>query len=211
MDTENRRFVIPGERLSVEEELAPSDNTYSEDGIVYAASSGEVKIRENAVSVEPIKHVIKIGRGMMVLGTVSNEMRSVAFVSIDSIRSKNRETLAIKDGKIITKSRGHFDRGGRGRMHDNPRDRGGQVEEKPCKVGDTIIARVVGEDDDIYILSLATPEAGVVYARCSECGNFMEPSGGSMVLRCVGCKRSESRKISSYYGKPEEIKKLFND
>lgn len=47
-------FVNPGDRLSMEEEYAPSVNTYVEDGVVYAAAVGNKVIKDGAIGVAPL-------------------------------------------------------------------------------------------------------------------------------------------------------------
>ncbi len=208
------RFVNPGEKLSMEEEYAASENTYVEDGTVYAASTGMLVVKDGAISVMPLRDVRKIERGMMVVGRVTDAMKSVIFVAIDRVSSSNKEYFALKDGKIILRQQRQFDRGGRGRppfgdrgVRREPRE----SEEKPCRTGDTVVARVLAEENDTYVLSLNTPEAGVVYSMCSMCGNPMELGDSPNVLYCHSCRRGEHKKVSSYYGKPEEIKKYFDN
>ncbi|HUC38973.1 MAG TPA: hypothetical protein VL944_02490 [Candidatus Acidoferrum sp.] len=202
------QLVNPGERLSMEEEYVPSTNTYVEDGSIYSASTGTVMIKEGAIAVEPMKEIKKIDRGMLVLGKVTDNMKSVVFVEIQRMTSQNKEYLPLKDGKIIMRSRPPMGRGPmRGRGGERPREE----DEKPCKSGDIVIARVIADETDIYVLGLASPEAGVIHASCSECGGPLEASVKPNTLFCNYCKRDEHRKLSIYYGKPEEIKKYFDN
>jgi len=144
-------------------------------------------------------------------------MKKVVFVNIDNITSKNREYFAPKDGKIIMRSRDDrfgggrmmHDRMDRGRM-DRGRERGGESEERPCGTGDTIIARVIAEETDIYVLGLGGPETGVVYSWCKICGQQMKKGDRPGVLLCDNCRRAEHKKVSIYYNNPQEIKKLFS-
>ncbi len=227
---EEGRFVTPGERLSTEEEYAPSRNTYSEDGVIYASTSGFAIAKNGYVEVKPIKNVEKIRSGMLVIGTVVDDMKNVIFVRIDGIRSENKEYLALKDGKIlISRPRPQFGRGrdrfGGGREGDrNERREGGMVresfqrgrrppmerEEKPCKTGDTILAKIIGEENDIYVLGLGAPEAGVIYANCSVCSNPMNVDERTGALVCSVCKHVDKKKVSIYYNNPQEIKKLVS-
>ena len=184
--------------------------------MIYAANAGSVVIKNGSVAVMPVKEIKKIDRGMLVIGTVTDDVGSVVFVKIDGIRSNNRELVALKDGKIITKTRmqrfgrGPPGRGPPGRGFHRDRDERGMQQEKPCQIGDTVIARVIGEDNDIYVLGLAAPEAGVVYARCDECGALMEKDPKTGMLVCRRDKKSGSRKLSIHYNNPEGIKKLFS-
>ena len=61
------RFVAPGERLATEEEFAASDNTYAEDGIVYAATAGMAAAKDGTVVVSAL-----LLRALMCLCIVSS-------------------------------------------------------------------------------------------------------------------------------------------
>lgn len=208
--------VAPGDRLSTEEEYTPSNNTYVEDGVIYSAATGTKVIKDGSIRVEALREIRKFERGMYVLGQVSDNMKSVVFVTIDRISAKNKEYLPLKDGKIVIRSsRPGFDRGPpRGGRFD--RDRRGpppprESEEKPCKTGDTIIAKVIAEEGDTYVLGFGSPETGVIYAKCSICGGPLQKSERPEMLACMECRRLESRKLSMYYNKPAEIKNYFEN
>ena len=84
-------------------------------------------------------------------------------------------------------------------------------EEKPCGIGDTIIAKVIAEENDIYMLGFGAPEAGVVHSLCSMCNGTLQKADRPDTLNCPVCRRSEHKKLSVYFGKPEEIKKYFEN
>ena len=203
------QFVMPGEKLGIEEEFATGENTYVENGILYSAVTGIKTAKDGALSVRPVGREVKtIGKDMMVLGSVVGDMKSVIFVKIDNINTDNKEYIATKDGKILIRRPmergGHFDRRGGGHeMRHEPKP------ERPCGIGDIIIANVQYNDKDSYALSLNSSESGVVYSHCSVCGGEMMPDSGMRVLECKVCKHREARKISALYNKPEEIKRLF--
>lgn len=197
---------MPGEKVGVEEEFTPSENTYVDtDGTIRAAIIGNAVIREGKVSVINQKHDVKrIKRGMFVLGRVSDDLRSVMFVKLDSVKINGVEFLALKDGKIVNSTRRPT---GRGRDFENRR---GERSAKPCKVGDVIIAKIIYEDPEIFTLGLDYPECGVAYAECEMCSWRLEPNSKSPgVMSCPVCGHREQRKISSLYSKPESIRKLF--
>lgn len=202
------QFVMPGEKLGIEEEFATGGNTYVENGVIYSAVTGIKTVKDGALSVSPVGREVKtIGKDMMVLGSVVGDMKSVIFVKIDNINTENKEYIATKDGKILIRRPmergGHFDRRGGG--HEQRE----QKPERPCGIGDIIIANVQYNDKDSYALSMNSSESGVVYSHCSVCGEEMEPDRSGRVLECKACKHREFRKISTLYNKPEEIKRLF--
>jgi exosome complex component CSL4 len=201
-------FVMPGEKVATEEEFVAGSNTFVEEGVIYSSVIGNAVKENGAVSVSAAGREIKIiDKNMLVLGTVTDDVKSVIFVKIGDINIDRKDYLALKDGKIIMDRPrpGRFGgsrEGGRGdnRFHS-------ERPVKPCAVGDTILARVLYNDKDSYTLSLNGNETGVIYAKCDECGSDMLSENNSLV--CSECGHREQRKISSLYNKPEDIKKLF--
>jgi exosome complex component CSL4 len=203
-------IVVPGEKLGTEEEFAAGENTYVKNGVLFSTVTGVKSAKEGTLSVRSVAREVRtIGKGMTVLGSVVGDMKSVIFVKIDNINTDNREYVAIKDGKIvIPRDHGHFQRHGgfEGRREQRAPE---PKPERPCGIGDIIIANVQYNDKDSYALSMNSRESGVVYALCEECSNEMNFDSGRNVLRCRACGHVEARKISVLYNKPEEIKKLF--
>jgi exosome complex RNA-binding protein Csl4 len=201
-------FVTPGEKVATEEEFAAGNNTYVEEGIIYSSVIGNVEKANGSVEVHPAGREIKIiDRDMLIIGTVTDDVKSVIFVKIDDINVGSKDFLALKDGKIIVDRPRppRFGGGGGGRdnrfSHEKPM--------KSCGVGDTIIARVQYNDKDAYTLSLNGRETGVIYARCELCGTEGMKMEGSNLLVCADCGHKETRKISELYNRAEEIQKLF--
>ncbi len=205
---ENNVFVTPGEKIATEEEFASGSNTYVEDGVIYSAVIGNVTKAEGSVGVATAGREIKIiGRDMLVIGVVTDDMKNVTFVKLDDINIERKDYLALKDGKILAprdRSPRFAPRTGR----ENRFSSHSEKSQKPCGVGDTILARVLYNDKDSYTLSVDGRETGVIYAKCELCGSEVEQKAESLLV-CRECGHNEHRKISEYYNKPEEIKKLF--
>ena len=203
-------IVVPGEKLAAEEEYVHGSNTYVENSSIYSMLLGRVVMKDGSIEVSPIgRELHEIGKGMIVIGSVTDYMKSVIFIKLDSIRSGSKEYIALKDGKIVLPRRrpdfrSHDRQHSYGHREREPREE----EEKPCKVGDTVIAMVAFNDKDAYTLDMRAPEAGVVHSNCELCGGEMRYAGAG-VLECALCKHRERRKVSSYYDKPEEIRKIF--
>lgn len=210
----DNKMAMPGERLATEEEFVPGENTYVEEGVIYASAIGSVATDAGKISVRQKGRSIRlIDRNMLVLGTVVESAKSVVFVKIDDINLEGKEYLALKDGKIPSKP----PRSGGGPRFRGRRDREGPREQedseeapgKQCNLGDTIIARVQFNDKDSYQLIMDRPETGVIATRCGLCGGEVECNEQRTALKCLECGHDEKRKISSLYNKSEEIKKLF--
>jgi exosome complex RNA-binding protein Csl4 len=202
---QHQDMVLPGDRLATEEEFSLADNVYSENGDIYAAIIGKRVESAGTIKVSGAgKEIRKLQRGMVILGRVAGVLPAVVFVKIDGYESKGVHYVAIKDGKIVmpkTMSRGRDSHGPPGRRDSE--------KETPFCIGDIIIARIYKEDDDIYELDVRTPDEGVVYAKCGECGGELETKPNSRLLSCVRCRAVQTRRISTLYGKAEAIRKLF--
>ena len=204
-------LVAPGEKIGTEEEFQPGKNTYSENGVIYSLIFGSIKTSEGSVSVEPgtSRKLNFIDKGMTVLGTVTDDMKSVIFVDISPLTLGKKQYLALKDGKILPPRPA-----GPG-MARSPMGRRGtdnkfyEAKEKMCGVGDTVIAKVLFNDKDSYTLGILGEPFGVVYAKCSKCGEEMDWNEERHILVCTVCGAAERRKVSVFYGQPEKIKALF--
>ncbi len=202
---QEQQLAMPGDKIGVEEEFIAGENTVVDNGIIRAAIIGEVISKDGKVSVHNSKHEIrKIQRGMYIIGTVSDDLKSVTFIKIDRTEINGVEHIALKDGKIVAamespRGRGFGDRDRRGPP---------QQKTKSCGVGDVVIAKVLFDDPDIYTLGIREPECGVVHGQCELCNAHLDAAGPNM-LKCPKCEHTEQRKVSTLYGKPEAIKGLL--
>ena len=210
MDQE--QLVMPGDKIGVEEEYAASENAFvDDDGTIRSAIIGKVFIDEGKISVVNEKRdVRKFRRGMFVIGTITDDVKSVMFVKLDNVQINGKEYIALKDGKIVAQTRrppGRFNRReerGDGEGEQRPPAK----PEKQAGVGDVIIAKILYEDPEIFTLTLNDNESGVVYADCRLCGSEMRADGNSALV-CDNCKSRINRKVSPMYDNPEAIKRLF--
>jgi exosome complex RNA-binding protein Csl4 len=217
MEVSNEQLVMPGDKLAMEEEAVPSDNTYSEEGIIYSSIIGKVKIDSGKISVHSdVNEIRKVMKDMLVLATVTDDLPAVSFVKIGPMQVKGVKYIAIHDGKILVpkpredRFRGRDrDGGGFGGGRGGRTERFEQPQKLPrlCGVGDVIIARVLEDAGDLYLLGVRDPECGVVQSSCELCDHDMRFDGRG--LACTECKHRQMKKISQYYGKTEEIKRLF--
>ncbi len=199
------KTVMPGEKLSTEEELEARYGTFLEDGYIYSYLFGEEIVEGGGVSVKAKQRDIRtFPKRMMILGAVTDDLRTVMFVKIGRHEAGNMVYVALKSGKILAKQDARPP-GGYGRR---PPERGTAM--KPCGVGDIVLAMIIGEDKDTYALGINTPECGVVYAECGMCGNPLSYDSNARALKCSVCKHVEHRKISSLYGKTKEIEDLLD-
>jgi exosome complex RNA-binding protein Csl4 len=211
MDISDGQLVLPGDMLATEEEAAPSDNTYVDEGCIYSSIIGHASVKDGKISVHNhINEMRKIEKGMLVIGTVTDDLPAVSFVKIGTMFVDGKKYIAVKDGKLLVpkpRSEGF----GRGR-HDDRRGGGGFSQPgakmpRLCSSGDVILARVLDDADDIYLLGVRDPECGVILSSCEVCGSKMGFNGRG--LSCPSCSHRQTRKVSQYYGRTEDIKRLF--
>ncbi|MGC8648816.1 MAG: exosome complex RNA-binding protein Csl4 [Candidatus Micrarchaeia archaeon] len=186
------KLVIPGEELGIEEEFLASKNTYVSNGIIRATVFGKVIKKDNKILVEATRSIDKLKKNMLIIGKVTDSVGSAVFVKIDDIKIANEEYLALTDGKIIIRNK-------------NSREKN---VEKPCGLGDIVIARITDEEDT-YILDIFEHETGVVYSRCHICGRTMSANDG--FLECKFCNYKETKKVSPFYMNINEINRFLND
>ncbi len=209
MGQETGEIVLPGDRIATEEEFAPGMSAYSENGQIYAALAGRVKVDNNHIGVSnPKKEIIKLRRNMLVLGTVTDDLRTVMFLKLDAVSTDGREYVAIKDGKIVAprEHRDHFGGHGRPPMRRGPPQR---PSVKLAGIGDIVLARVQAEEADTYELRVDERETGVVYGVCEVCGSQMALGKSPDTLTCTSCKHAEQRKVSALYNHPDKISELL--
>ncbi|EET90200.1 MAG: hypothetical protein LVQ97_01115 [Candidatus Micrarchaeales archaeon] len=203
-------IVMPGDRLSTEEEFLPSRNTYSENGQIYSLVVGRAKVNEGKMEVEPCGASIeKFHRHMYVVGEVVGELKSILFVKLDDIKIKDKTYIPSgKDGKILLPRdrppNPRFRRDSRPQPHH-------EAEQKPCGLGDIILAKIAFVDEDTYALEVREEEGGVVYSRCPVCGGVMTLGQRHGELLCQNCKHREMKKVSPMYGNFAAIEKFIVD
>lgn len=186
------KIVIPGERLSTEEEFTTSDNTFIEEGGIYSSSTGKVDVKGGKISVISPKEARPFKKGMLILGKITDDLRSVLFVKIENQDKGSVSYKALKNGKIINK-------------HSMETD-------KPFEIGDIILARIIDEDKGIYELNTYEPECGVVYSKCHSCNIPLSYDKEYNVLSCDICHIKKHKKISTLYNDMKAIEeKLLND
>ena len=185
MKDENRRRVLPGDKVAVSEEFLPGRHTYDDSGLIRALAVGGVRkdLKSMEISVDPAAEADTIKMGDWVTGQVEIAQSNSAGVKIYYLNGKptNKEF----SGTISLRGMGV----GRG-----PR-RG-----SPVKLGDIVRCRVFSLLNGIIHLSIEEPEMGVVHALCGNCGRPLL-RGGSNRAKCDECGNVEERKLAEDFGK----------
>lgn len=185
-ELEKGGFVIPGELVGTTEEFKPGEGTTISGGDIYSTATGNVVIDRKArvVTVRPstlTPNILKVGD--IVYGKITDTRESGAMVEIAGIEGKeNREIVNVRSGDIHVS---------------NVRDSYVKRLSDELKFLDIIRAKVI--DTDRMRLTIAEDSLGVVKAYCSNCRGELVLEGKK--LKCPVCNMTETRKISTAYGK----------
>lgn len=201
-----QQLFFPGEVIATEEEFTPAAGAFAEGGSIRSSLVGRAAQSDSKMGIEGMRDVRQYRTGMAVLGLATDDVRSVIFVKLDTLRNGSSTFVALKDGKVVgpkpdmRRMRGR----GRGREEQQP-----QRPSKPMRVGDVVAALIIGEDRDSYTLSINMPDFGVVYSECGECGRQMEYDQQAKALVCRRCERQEFKKVSALYGSADRVQEML--
>ncbi|HWR25677.1 MAG TPA: exosome complex RNA-binding protein Csl4 [Methanosarcina sp.] len=186
VDLEKGDFVLPGELVGTSEEFKPGSGTSVSAGDIYSTATGNVFIDRKArvVSVKPntlIPNILKVGD--IVYGKITDVRESGAMVEIAGIEGKeDREVVNSRLGDLHVS---------------NVKDSYVKYLADEFRPFDIIRAKVI--DTERVRLTTSEPSLGVVKAYCSNCRGELILEGKK--LKCPVCNMTETRKISSEYGK----------
>ncbi|WP_292387743.1 exosome complex RNA-binding protein Csl4 [Methanosarcina sp. UBA5] len=185
-DLEKGGFVLPGELVGTTEEFRSGEGTTVSAGDIYSTATGNVIIDRKArvVSVRPrtlTPNILKVGD--IVYGKITDVRESGAIVEVAGIEGKeDREIVNVRSGDVHVS---------------NVRDSYVKRLSDEFRPFDVIRARVL--DTERIRLTTAEDSLGVVKAYCSNCKGELVLEGKK--LKCPVCNMTETRKISTEYGK----------
>jgi exosome complex component CSL4 len=183
------RVVIPGEEVGTVEMFEAGEGTYvSPDGRIRAAVFG--KFIHNASDLKaivlPLNRPNKMRPGDVVYASIFDNKTGLSLAFVEKVEGVDRALAQDYFAAIhIADVADHY------------------VEDlsKEFRPSDIVRARVVQVDPTLR-LSTKEPEFGVVKAWCPNCRGPLELSRRMRgTLWCESCKRGESRKTSTWYGK----------
>jgi exosome complex component CSL4 len=185
-DLEAGGFVLPGQFVGTTEEFKPGPGTIISAGDIFSTATGNVVIDRKArvITVKPntlIPNILKVGD--IVYGAIIDVRESGAMVEIAGIEGKEgRKIVNLRLGDIHVS---------------NVRDSYVKRLADEFRPSDIIRARVI--DTERMRLTTAEDSLGVVKAYCSNCRGELVLEGQK--LKCPVCNMTETRKISTEYGK----------
>lgn len=184
-NNKNGFFVIPGNQLCVIEEFLPGKWTYEEDGNIYSSTTGvlQTDISTKTISVFPsVEEPVYPTIGSSVLGKIT------------TIQNTNLEMrIYFVDGREIS---GFFS----GLLHVSNVSRA-YVKNmfNFFEKSDIVKATVISTTNNVFHLSTAKNELGVILSTCPYCRDPLKKINGRLV--CQSCNRRHKKKLSSDYGK----------
>ncbi|MFW9843463.1 MAG: exosome complex RNA-binding protein Csl4 [Candidatus Thorarchaeota archaeon] len=186
-DVKSGDIVVPGDQLCVIEELSPSYGTYEKDGIVYAAAPGAVSmdLKQRSISVLDTNGKMKLAlpvAGDILVGEVINAYESRAEVAI--VRRNDEDVHSGIYGEIRI---GNVTRRFVKSMHDVMRGT------------DIVRAKAINTHQIPTELTVVGPDLGVIFAKCSRCGNPLTLTTYNNMF-CLRCENRENREVASDYG-----------
>ena len=185
---QNGNLVLPGERLGVIEEFIPDSGTYVKDGIIYSKIVGRalMDMLNKRVSVYPVSNGAVVPKvGATVVGQVGNAQSDNVLVRIFEVGTKKKMSGVFSGILHISD------------VSDRYTNSMGEV----CKPGDIIRGKVISEKNQIFHLTTADRNLGVLHAFCSICSTLLEQQRHEM--RCPKCGNIERRKTAADYGREE--------
>lgn len=182
-----KNIVYPGDKVGTSEEWLSGKGTYEEQGNIYAAHFGELKIDEENLeaTVEAVNPVVEIKKGDVVYGNVLMRKKSMAVVVIEKVERASRGIERDVEGTI------HISE-----VSDDYTD---ELEDE-FLVDDIVRAKIIQVEPTIR-LSTVGEKYGVVKGYCPECRKDMEYKRKRDKLYCPRCEKHSNRKISKAYGK----------
>ena len=190
---EDTIVAIPGDQLGVIEEFAPQKNCYERDGIIIAEYWGTKKIdhENHVVSVMPLKKIFMPRHGTIALGYVTEIRKQNASLILSHFRlsPKSKKFFPVNStypaNLHITNISERYIRN----LYDGIRP------------GDYVFCKILSTDPEIRISIFGERELGVVYAACFACGHEITRTIKRNLLRCGNCGATQSRVLSSEFGK----------
>ena len=184
-ESESDSILLPGDYIATCEEFIPGEGTYEEEGIIYSAVMGKLKLNRNEMLAEIVPVVsspVRINTDDIIIGRVSRIVKGYVFVDICYKKGDDREVTGENQ------ARAHISNISTEYIKDTS---------QAFSVNDIIRAEVTRSEPNIEITT-AREDLGVIRSTCHGCGSTFQCKNGKLV--CVNCDIVLKRKLSSDYG-----------
>jgi len=186
-DVKSGDIVVPGDQLCVIEELMPSLGTYEKDGVVFAASPGQVDmdLKERSIRVINPKGGMKLAlpvAGDIIMGKATLVFDQRAEVRIARINDEDYYSGLVGELHISNVTRRYV-----------------KSMQDVLKQNDIVRAAALNTHQIPVKLTLVGPELGVVFGACTRCGNALTLTTHNNMF-CLRCENRETREVTKDYG-----------
>ena len=178
-------MILPGEKIGSEEEYESGNGIYIANGELASMYFGNLDLAQKKASVSTKDSITPIKPGLQIIGMVMDVIEPVALMIF---RANSKRTVETSDYAAI-----HVSRITNSYMSEV---------KAAFKPGDIVLAKVSRIEKGIDATTNA-PELGVILAYCSRCKSPMEVKDRK--VHCRDCDSYEQRKISTKYGKFDEV------
>lgn len=182
---DEKRIVLPGDKLSTSEELLSGDGTFEEDGIIRASQVGTYYVdnKNKRAKVKPLTSApVILKRGDIVLAQVRMIRSSMVIADVIHIIGSKRSISGDTNGtlRVSEISQGYIK---------DPSD--------VFSLGDIFRAKVTSVKPSIQ-LETKDRKFGVIKAFCSKCRQSLIKKDKG--LECENCGNKERRLTSDDFG-----------
>ncbi|RZN62105.1 exosome complex RNA-binding protein Csl4 [Methanonatronarchaeum sp. AMET6-2] len=185
----NDSFTTPGELIGTSEEFTGKEGTYEKNGNVYSSLTGIIHVNEDdrSVWVEPKTSVPPVPeKGDEIIGRVRDVKDSIVLINIASMVENMDREIAVNEVGAIHVS--------------NVSDDYVKDLSNKFRSGDIVRAKIIVEKPGAIDLTTNEPQLGVLSAKCSSCNGYLKRKSQKKLV-CESCGETETRKISSEFGK----------
>ena len=184
---EEKKLVVPGEHVGIEEEYIPSSGVYSEDGELYAASLGNLDLdsANYSAKVHSKASIPKMQReSNVVVGNVAQMNDNVAIIDLMPMNSEAFKMIPNEASAVL-------------RVSDTRRGFVRSLRDE-LGVGDIVRAKIIEANEHSVRLRIDERELGVIKAYCKSCRGVLRLDDHD--LKCEKCGNTEHRKMAQDYG-----------
>ncbi len=181
------KTVLPGDEVAVEEEFLAGEGTYNEEGVIYAATLGELNLSNEDMTarVASTNPMAELNEGVIVFCHIDTVRSSMAVCNVIAIEGQSRGITGDTYGTIhISKVSPYY-----------AQDMGREL-----RPSDIVRAKVTQPKPSLQ-LTTVDPHLGVVKALCRRCRTpLVKKEKG---LYCEICECTVNRKVADDYGSVE--------
>jgi len=178
-------MLFPGDYIATCEEYIPGEGTYEEDGEIFSAVMGELKLNRDEMTAEVLPRgscPVCLKDDELVIGRVTKIFKGYVFVDIYITNGNERNVTGETAARLhISRISGKYINDAAQAFSEN----------------DIIRSLVISTDPSLEI-STARDDLGIIKSACHRCGETFSAEAGKLI--CTNCDIVLRRKIAGDYG-----------